>query len=637
MAMIVDTLVNLLSGLGTSKDKGAFNQYVFSPMAQEELRAAYRTDWIARKVVSIPAQDATRAWRLWQADVKQITAIENVEKRFDVRSKTRKALTYARLFGGGALVMGVDDGDQAQPLNLQRLRPGSLRFLHAVSRHELLSGEINLDVMSPDYGLPSYYEAHSPSRPSVRIHPSRVLRFIGCETPDNREASQMEGWGDPVLQIVRDAVLSCSAVTSSIASLVHESKIDIVKLPELSERLVDEEYSRQLTARFTLANTLKSMTNTLLMDSNEEWDRKEINFSALPDVVRVYLLIASGAADIPATRMLGQSPAGMTSTGESDIRNYYDSVSSQQENEIRPVLASLDQVILAEALGVSNANEQIFYEWQPLWQMTAEQKAEIAVKKSTVFTADVNSGMIPEIALANARINQLIEDGVYPGLEREIEEADAAGEGVEAMIEEKQAAAEAARAALAQAGKAKSQQEQEEIEADAEDAPPIMKSKDGRPITADATPRSLYVSRSVVNASDLVAWIKSEKMDDILPAQELHVTIVHSAVPMDWTKIEGDAWGQDEQGRVTIPPGGMRMIDLLDGDAVALIINSSVLQWRHADIKRAGAFCEHDEYMPHITLGYPEMTEVVRERVRNMTPYQGRIVLGPEIFEESRQ
>ena len=43
-------------------------------------------------------------------------------------------------------------------------------------------------------------------------------------------------------------------------------------------------------------------------------------------MVRTFLQVAAGAADIPVTRLLGQSPAGLSATGESDTRNYYDMI-----------------------------------------------------------------------------------------------------------------------------------------------------------------------------------------------------------------------------------------------------------------------------------------------------------------------
>jgi hypothetical protein len=51
----------------------------------------------------------TREWRDWQAEKEQITAIEAEEKRLAIRPKTRKALTWARLYGGAALILGFGD------------------------------------------------------------------------------------------------------------------------------------------------------------------------------------------------------------------------------------------------------------------------------------------------------------------------------------------------------------------------------------------------------------------------------------------------------------------------------------------------------------------------------------------------
>ena len=140
-------------------------------------------------------------------------------------------------------------------------------------------------------------------------------------------------------------------VTQSIATLVTESKFDIIKIPDLSQNIATAEYQNRLTARFVYANSVKSVINTLLLDKEEEWERINANFTQLPDVLQMYLLIASGAADIPATRMLGQSPAGLQSTGESDVRNYYDRVNSDQTNVLSPALAALDDVLIRSALG----------------------------------------------------------------------------------------------------------------------------------------------------------------------------------------------------------------------------------------------------------------------------------------------
>ena len=60
-------------------------------------------------------------------------------------------------------------------------------------------------------------------------------------------------------------------------------------------------------------------------------------------------------------------------------------------------------------------------------------KADIALKKAQAYQVDVNAGQIPSVALANGRVNQLIEDGTYPGFQKALEEAAAEGDTIEEM------------------------------------------------------------------------------------------------------------------------------------------------------------------------------------------------------------
>src|SRR5687768_16822134 len=89
---IGDKLSNLVANLGTSRDKSTFNYYTMHTLTPQELTAAYRCGWMARKIVDIPALDATREWRDWQADGAQIEDIEEEEKRLGLRNKVMEAM-----------------------------------------------------------------------------------------------------------------------------------------------------------------------------------------------------------------------------------------------------------------------------------------------------------------------------------------------------------------------------------------------------------------------------------------------------------------------------------------------------------------------------------------------------------------
>ena len=66
------------------------------------------------------------------------------------------------------------------------------------------------------------------------------------------------------------------------------------------------------------------------------------------------------------------------------------------------------------------------------------------------------------------------------------------------------------------------------------------------------------------------------------------------------------------------------------GEARVLLFTNDDLKWRHERIKDAGASWDHSEYQPHITISYdPDAPDI-----STIEPYQGPIILGPEIFQE---
>jgi phage-related protein (TIGR01555 family) len=203
----------------------------------------------------------------------------------------------------------------------------------------------------------------------------------------------------------------------------------VIKVPDLTDILSTDDATNKLVDRFSRANAAKSVINTILLDEGEDWQRVQASLLGVPEVLNTYLQLASGAADIPSTRFLGRSPAGLNATGDSDTRNYYDRLSSDQSTTLTPAMNVLDEVIIRSALG--DRPEEIFYNWRSLWQLSDDEKAKVSYQKAQTFKIDVDAAVIPTNALAHARVNQLIEDGTYPGLEQAMADAEADGDTIE--------------------------------------------------------------------------------------------------------------------------------------------------------------------------------------------------------------
>lgn len=412
-----DSLVSLVSGMGTARDKTSTVAYRLRPFDGAELDAMYRSAWLPRKIVDIPAEDACRRWRDWQATPEQITAIEEEEKRLGLQGKVLEAMKRARLRGGCALYIGDGTTDPTQPLDPESIKKGGIQYITVVPRIQLGAGNIISDVTNPGYNTPEFYTVNG-QLSAVNVHPSRLVIFQGA---DRLEDAVTDGWSDSVLQIVYDAVRNADSSFANVASLIFEAKVDVLRIPSFMASLADAEYRSRMIDRTTLAATAKGVNGMLLLDKEEEYEQKDLKFGSLPELLDRFVQATCGAADIPATRLWGQSPAGMNATGESDLRNYYDGRASYQNLEMTPRLHILDECLIRSALG--SRDPDIHYIWAPLWQVSAKEQSEIGVAAANTIKTLADTGLWHQEALATAGANMLVERSVLPGFEQAIDDA----------------------------------------------------------------------------------------------------------------------------------------------------------------------------------------------------------------------
>jgi len=415
--MILDGLRNLVSNLGTSRDKAFGAEYAFVSLSDAQLSQAWRSSWLAQKIVNLPAHESVREWREWQAEADQISRIEAEEARLGLVQKVRQARVLARLYGGAAIYIGTGDSDPTLPMDVGSVRAGGIQFLAVLPKLKLSAQTMQNDPTLPGYGRPSMYKMGS----DTIVHPSRLVIFDGVHLPDPDMTS--DGWGDSVLQATMDAVKAHDSVSANILSLTYEAKIDVVKIPDFTESLRSggSAYEQNMLARWQLAMTGKGINGALMIDAAEEYEQKTMTFAGLPDIWDRFMVSVSGASDIPMTRLFGRAPAGMNATGESDTRNFYDMIKAQQSGEMQPAMAVLDECLVRSALG--ERPEEIHFNWKSLHQPDAKDRAEVADKITTAFErVHRMDGLIPEEALGRAVVNALTESGVAPGLEADVAE-----------------------------------------------------------------------------------------------------------------------------------------------------------------------------------------------------------------------
>lgn len=630
-----DSFANFVTRIGYAGDKNVANTYIFAPATQAEIEAAYRSS-IFRKIIDIVPGDMTRQWREWQADDKVIEAIEAEEKRLDLPRKIRWAMILGRLYGGAIAYMGGKGmGDPATPLDRTKVAKGALEYIHVLHRWQVRADEIDLDPLSEGFGGPKMYVVTTTNGVDVRIHPSRVIKFIGERVPQGMTGitDTEQGWGDSLWEVIKEAVMHADDSAANISALIKEAKVDVMRIAGFMTGMATDGYEARLIRRFAVMAEAKSNLSMTLLDKEDEWDRKVTNFAGLDDIAKLFLMIMCAVADIPATRLLGKSPDGMNSTGESDLRNYYDRLKDEQESDLRPTLTPLDEVLQMSALG--KIDPGVTYKWGPLWQLTSVEKATRDKTVADTIKVYGDLAVFPDTVMAKIAQNRVIEDEVFPGIEAALDEAEAAGDVArieESLSPQEELEAEAkARAASAPSKPGASGQRTAAKR-------PTLKvvGRDGVSITdwlaLDARPRTLYVSRNVLNADQIVKWAKAQGFKSTLEPADMHVTIAFSRAPIDWMKV-GNDWYSDDDGNLAVKPGGPRAVEALgDKGAVVLMFSDNRLSYRHRDIIDSGASWDWEGFQPHVTITYGLGIDGLN--LDTVEPYRGAIMLGPEVFAE---
>ena len=355
----------------------------------ELLTAMYRESWLTKRIIDTPSEDMTRAWYRLSSSVnpEEIHALRRLEARHSVKQELTNALRWARLYGGSLALMVIrgEEDRLDQPLEQEMLLPDCFQGLLVLDRAQGIepSAELVSDLDDPDFGLPEYYTVNldTENYRMVRLHHSRVLRFIGRELPRG-ETIRENFWGASEMEHIRDELLKRSAASANIAQLIFQANITTLKMSDFGELLGagTEEQRRSVEYAMGMENRFRTSFGIQLLSRDDSLENHPYSFTGLSEIYEQFMMDMAGAAEIPATRLFGRSPQGMNATGESDLRNYYDMIASLQERQLRPALEKLLPVMAVSCWGYVPESLEIVFE--PVMTSSPTERAELVQKLS---------------------------------------------------------------------------------------------------------------------------------------------------------------------------------------------------------------------------------------------------------------
>lgn len=375
---------------------------------RETLDAAYTQNWVVRKSVDAYAKDMTREGVEILSTLSPETQ-QKLERRFalyHIWGNIRSAIKWGRLYGGGACVILIEGEDMKTPLNIQALRPGSFKGLKVLDRWTLWP-TVNCPVhaLGGNIGMPKYYRIGIGDTTAIDnkiVHYSRVIRFEGPELPYWKKMQSL-WWGQSIVESLYDRLMAFDNTMFSYVQLAFKAQLRTVKVKGLRELLAAGGSSLELVQNyFSLVQFFQSTEGLTVLDSEDEFQTFNPTFTGLSELVTLAGEQISGATGIPLTRLFGQSPAGLNSTGESDIRSYYDEIAGEQASQLSEPIEKLYKVIAKS--GEIDLPSDFTFTFRPLWKMNDTERADIAVKDVQSISEAFTAGLIDrEIALRELR------------------------------------------------------------------------------------------------------------------------------------------------------------------------------------------------------------------------------------------
>ena len=365
------------------------------------LTTTYRECWLATRIIDTPAEDMTRSWYTLTGkfDPDDLADLRRLEARHSVKRELTDAIRWARLYGGSLALMVIDgEGDRLdEPLDLELLPPECFRGLLVLDQSMGISPSIELEtnLNDPDYGLPMYYTINvdDGENGTLTIHHSRLLRFTGRPLPRN-EAISENYWGASELEHIWDELQKRSATSANIAQLVFQANITTLKMSDFGDSVAmgTDDARKNLRNLISEENRFRTSFGIQLLNKDDSYENHSYSFAGLNDIYESFMMDISGAAEIPASKLFGRSPQGFQSTGEAEMRNYYEMIAGLQERDLRPALERLLPVMAISCFGY--LPENLDFVFNPLATVTAEEAEELAGKLSDRVEKLYSAGLL---------------------------------------------------------------------------------------------------------------------------------------------------------------------------------------------------------------------------------------------------
>ena len=407
-----DSMIGHSTGRGTSRDKLARLAPDVRQLASTVVRNWYMSNGFIQNIIDAPAEDAVKDWitiktnRDTDGDLPGLGISRLIINRMDelgVREKFSDLVRFSRMYEeGGFMYIGViaDKPQVHSELAFPMPSIDKIDYINVFGPDDVSVRTVTRSPLSKAYHTRKYIIS------GIETHESRLFHIVRKYLPEEER-------GISVISTILSPIIGQDTALWSISSLVYEMAVWVLKSPDFKHMSSTE-----------LANTLESVKSVMStqgfmgISDDEELQRivgTEAGKGFLKEAVEIIFENLCGMAQQPKSRLMGQSQ-GVITSGQFDLRGYYEGVNRMQETDGRPVLERIVYLIVNEKKGEIHkalGGDTSALDWEitfnPLWVEDPNEEADRKLKQAQIDQIYITTGVLSPSEIKQLRFSELEE------------------------------------------------------------------------------------------------------------------------------------------------------------------------------------------------------------------------------------
>ena len=390
----------------------------------QDLDNQYKTDAITHKVVSKPAEDATRnGFRLVISRNEKLQ--QQMQQKLDslhLQSVLAQQIVFQRSNGDGYLTIGVKELSATStdtPIDPENLV--DVAFVHAFGQSHIKAYQTNDDPTSIDYGkeqaivvVPTtngstINKQGEPVLNEKQIDPVVIDQSRYCHISLDKFEDDLHGTS--VIQRCKNQIKNMGIATETVGKMLREFTFKIVK----SDNLMSEDPTKFRRDKEEMSQSLNTEA-TAFINSEDDIVKLSTPTNGINTLLDFAWQDLAAASNIPKSVLTGEQ-AGTLAGASQDVANYYDTVKAIQDQQLKPEIEKIVKLLFwAQDVGDGSVDPDTIdwhIEFNRLWTPDDKTMAQTNLINTQAAAARVGAGMqAPDEAMAS--LNGMSNNQIQP-------------------------------------------------------------------------------------------------------------------------------------------------------------------------------------------------------------------------------